>query len=101
MMNGSKTALDAAAGIKMPHNVIMEDRRSLTVSGVTDVDSFDEQTVVVFTEMGELTIKGEDLHISRLTLEVGEMLVEGKIWSLTYADSKPQQSGGFWGRVFR
>lgn len=86
----------------VPHNVILEDRRRLTVSGVSDVDSFDEQTVIVFTQMGELTVKGEDLHINRLSLEMGELAVEGDITSLSYTDraQKPQQ-GSFWGRVFR
>ncbi len=51
-MNGSKAAVGAAEGIKAPHNVIMEDRHTLTVSGISDVDSFDEQTVIVFTDMG-------------------------------------------------
>lgn len=86
----------------VPHNLILEDRRRLTVSGVSDVDSFDEQTVIVFTQMGELTVKGEDLHINRLSLEMGELAVEGDIASLCYTDraQKPQQ-GSFWGRVFR
>ena len=86
----------------VPHNVILEDRRRLTVSGVCDVDSFDEQTVIVFTQMGELTVKGEDLHINRLRLEMGELALEGDITALTYTDraQKPQQ-GSFWGRVFR
>ena len=44
--------------ISLPHNLVLEDRRSLMVSGVSDVDSFDEQTVIVFTEMGELTVRG-------------------------------------------
>ena len=70
----------------VPHNVILEDRRRLTVSGVSDVDSFDEQTVIVFTQMGELTVKGEDLHINRLSLEMGELAVEGDIASLSYTD---------------
>lgn len=86
----------------VPHNVILEDRSRLTVSGVSDVDSFDEQTVIMFTQMGELTVKGEDLHINRLSLEMGELAVEGDIASLSYTDraQKPQQ-GSFWGRVFR
>ena len=75
-MNGSKAAVGAAEGIKAPHNVIMEDRHTLTVSGISDVDSFDEQTVIVFTDMGELTVKGEGLHINRLSLEVGEIMIE-------------------------
>ena len=45
----------------IPHNIVLEGRRLLTVSGVSDVDSFDEETVVVFTELGELTVKGSDL----------------------------------------
>ncbi len=100
-MNGSKAMLGAAESIKAPHNVIMEDRHTLTVSGISDVDSFDEQTVIVFTEMGELTVKGEGLHINRLSLEVGEIMIEGSISSLAYSDSKPAQEGGFWSRVFR
>ena len=85
----------------LPHNLIMENRNRLTVSGVSDVDSFDEQTVIVFTDMGELTVKGEGLHINRLSLEVGEIMIEGNISSLSYSDSKPTQEGGFWSRVFR
>lgn len=88
--------------MKMPHNISLEDRRHLTVSGVSDVDSFDEQTVSVFTDLGELTIKGEDLHINRLSLEMGELVVDGEISALTYSDhAKPQQGASFWGRVFR
>ncbi|MCL2531669.1 MAG: sporulation protein YabP [Oscillospiraceae bacterium] len=86
----------------MPHNIIMEDRRLLTLSGVADVDSFDENTVVVFTDLGELTVRGSDLHINRLSVEVGELLLEGRIDSLSYQN--PQQKntgGGLFGRVFR
>lgn len=102
MNSSNKASLDINSQIKVPHNVIMEDRRSITVSGVSDVDSFDEQSVILFTDMGELTIKGANLHINRLSLEVGELMVEGEIWGLSYSDNKPQQSGGgFWSKVFR
>ncbi|MBR6786015.1 MAG: sporulation protein YabP [Clostridia bacterium] len=84
----------------MPHNLVLEDRRLLTLSGVSDVDSFDEETVVVFTDMGELTIRGADLHINRLSVEIGELTVEGKISALIYSqDAAPK--GGFFSRVFR
>lgn len=43
----------------MPHHLVLEDRRALTVSGVSDVDSFDELTVIIYTDLGELTVKGE------------------------------------------
>ena len=59
----------------MPHNIVLEDRKMLTISGVADVDSFDEETVIVFTDLGELTIRGTNLHINRLSVEVGELTV--------------------------
>ena len=62
--------------IRVPHNLILEDRKHLTVSGVSDIDSFDEETVVVYTQMGELTIKGSDLHINALNIDTGELTVE-------------------------
>ena len=84
----------------MPHNLVLEDRRMLTVSGVSDVDSFDEETVVVFTDLGELTVRGSNLHINRLSVEVGELTVEGNIAALIYSDEAPK-SGGFFSKVFR
>lgn len=87
--------------VTLPHNLVLEDRRSLTVSGVSDVDSFDEQTVIVFTEMGELTVRGEQLHINKLSVDTGDLSIEGKISSLTYTDEGPRQGGGFFSRVFR
>ena len=85
---------------KMPHNVIMEDRKKLTISGVTDIDSFDEQTVIAITEMGEMTIRGWDLHIIRLNLDQSELSIEGEISSLTYTDVKPKAQG-FFAKVMR
>jgi sporulation protein YabP len=73
--------------IKRPNNVILENRRMLLISGVTDVGSFDEQTVVVFTELGELTIKGTSLHVDRLNLEIGEIALSAKKVAL-----KPRKS---------
>lgn len=84
----------------LPHNLVLEDRRMLTVSGVSDVDSFDEETVIVFTDLGELTIRGSNLHINRLSVEVGELTVEGNISALIYAEDN-RKNGGFFSRVFR
>lgn len=85
---------------KIPHNIIMEDRKKLSISGVTDIDSFDEQTVIAFTSQGELTIRGWNLHITRLNLEQNELLVDGEISSLTYTDTRPQAKG-FFSKVLR
>lgn len=85
---------------RLPHNIIMEDRKKLSVSGVTDIDSFDEQTIVAVTELGELTIRGWDLHITRLNLEQSELAVDGQISSLTYTDTRPKAQG-FFSKVLR
>ncbi len=84
----------------LPHNCILEDRKMLSVSGVNDVGSFDEQTIVAATDYGELTIRGEKLHITKLSLEVGELCIEGKISCLQYADVI-EKGGSFLSRVFR
>lgn len=84
----------------VPHNCILEDRKTLSVSGVNDVGSFDEQTIIAATDYGELTVRGEKLHITKLSLEIGELCIEGKISSLQYTDVI-EKSGGFLSRVFR
>ena len=82
------------------HNAILENRQRLQLSGVTDVDSFDEQNITVLTDMGELSVRGSELHIEKLSTDTGEMSVEGKIDALIYTDDEPHQ-GGFFARVFR
>ncbi len=82
------------------HNLILEERGSLTVTGVEDVDSFDEQTVVVYTGLGELTVRGNQLHIERIDLQAGELELQGQVDSMTYAD-QPAVRGGFFARIFR
>lgn len=86
---------------KKMHNLIMENRAQLTVSGVEDVDSFDEEQVVLFTDYGELTIKGDNLHINKLSIENGEVSVEGDIFALTYSDTEPAAGSGFLSRLFK
>lgn len=85
---------------RVAHNVIMENRRSLSLSGVEDVDSFDEQTVVLLTGLGELTVGGEELRIIRFDQETGELDMSGTINDLTYSQLKPQRKG-FWTRLAR
>lgn len=91
---------DDKKAIKLPHSVIMEDRKKLSISGVTDIESFDEQTIIAVTDLGELTIRGWNLHITRLNLEQTELLVDGEISSLTYTDVRPQAKG-FFAKVMR
>ena len=91
---------DEKPAAKGPHNVILEDRKRISITGVKDVDSFDEETVIVFTDLGELTVRGKDLHINRLSVEVGELTLEGSISALIYSE-EAAKSGGFFSRVFR
>ncbi|MGN0446973.1 MAG: sporulation protein YabP [Acutalibacteraceae bacterium] len=86
--------------ILLPHNVLLKDRSQLNISGVTDVDCFDEESVTVYTDIGELTVKGENLHINKLCLETGELLIEGKVSSLTYQESTVKATS-FFSRVFK
>ncbi len=91
---------DSKDKIILPHNVIMKDRGELSLSGVTDVDSFDENTIIAYTDYGELTITGTELHISSLNIDKGELSVDGRISQLSYADRQPDK-GGFFSKVFR
>lgn len=83
------------------HNIIIEERRRLTISGVTEIDSFDEQAVALFCETGELVIRGEGLHINRIDVDTGELSLEGvRIDGISYADNLPRK-GGFFGKLLR
>ena len=83
------------------HNIIMENRRKISVSGVEDVDSFDEESVSLYTQGGLLIIKGEGLHINKLSLESGDVTVEGEITSLVYSDETKEKNTSFFGKLFR
>jgi len=76
-------------------NVILENRQKLSISGVLDVLSFDDQVVILETELGLLTVKGENLRINKLSIDTSEVIVEGDISSLTYSDNKsPEKNKG-------
>lgn len=87
--------------IKLPHNMILEDRRSLSVSGVEDVDSYDENTVVLFTQLGELTIRGKNLHISKLNVDTGELSMDGEIYAIVYSEEAQKKQGGIFSKLLR
>lgn len=88
---------------KKVHKISMSNRRNANITGVNDVLSFDVKEVLLETEMGMLMMKGEDLHISRLSLEKGEVDVEGKIDSLTYSEheSFAKKSESLFGKLFK
>jgi sporulation protein YabP len=83
------------------HNVTMESRSKVAISGVTDVDCFDENTVLVYTIMGELTIKGKHLQVNDVSVETGEMSLQGDVWSITYGDKDKRSPLSWLGKIFR
>lgn len=86
--------------VKAPHSLIMENRKSLTATGVSNVDSFDEDTIVAYTDLGELIVKGRGLHISKLNLETGEMNLDGEINSVSYSENQSVNTG-FFSKLFK
>ena len=81
------------------HRLELVGREQLTISGVEDVERFDETNIVMSTSAGILVITGEDLHIGKLSLDGGELHVDGRIDSVTYED-QGQSRGGFFSRLF-
>ena len=75
-------------------NLVLENRKKLSVSGVNDVLSFDDQVVMVDTELGLLTVKGENIRINKLSLDTAEVIVEGEIASLSYSQNKQEKNTG-------
>ena len=80
----------------LPHSLTMKDRKSLSMTGVTEVVSFDENSVVLHTELGMLSIHGRELQLKNLTLDGGQVAVEGNVAALIYEEPRP---GGFWRRL--
>lgn len=87
-----------AEQLSLPHKLTLDQRGSLTMTGVTEVVSFDEDTVVVRTSLGTLTVQGQQLQLKTLSVEGGQIAVEGHISSLQYEE--PRQPGGWVRRLF-
>ncbi len=83
------------------HTLILENRSQLSLSGVTDVDSFNEREIVLYTAQGELTVTGRELHINAVSVESGNMTVEGDIWGVRYGDRDRQGPLSLLGKLFR
>ena len=75
------------------HNLMLEDRKRLCLTGVTDVDSFDETVITAYTVRGELTIGGSELRVLSLDIDSGVLRVEGTVSSLTYLENAPKKQG--------
>ena len=84
-------------------NLILENREKLTITGVVDVLSFDDQIVIVETELGMLTIKGEDLRINKLSIDSSEVIIEGEVFNLGYSDNdiSKKNNVSILGKIFK
>ena len=85
--------------IGMQHRLELEGRERLLVTGVEEVERFDEEEIVMNTTAGTLVVGGSQLHIGKLNLDGGELHVDGRIDSVTYEDDR-QSGGGFFSRLF-
>ena len=85
------------------HRLVLSDRHTGSVTGVNDVVSFDENEIVLDTDMGLLTVRGKELHVKRLTLEKGELDLEGQVDSLNYSCNAALKRSGdsFLNRLFK
>jgi len=80
-------------------NLVLESRERATVTGVMEVVSFDEHEVVMETTHGMLTVSGDGLHVEKLTLEAGELVIAGRVDAMLYTEGQGSR-GGFWSRFF-
>ena len=77
-------------------NIVIEDRRLLNLTGVEQVDSFNDNTIVLSTVKGRLSIKGEELNVSKLNLDEGKVEIDGLINSLTYLSKEGEPKNFYW-----
>lgn len=84
----------------LPHNIIMENRSKISISGVENAESYNEQEVVLHTSKGVLIIRGDMLNLSKLNLDSGEITVNGRIVMLEYVEEK-KSGTSILGKIFK
>ena len=82
-------------------NIILENREKLSISGVLDVLSFDDQVVIIETELGLLNVKGENLRINKLSLDTSEVVVEGEVYNLSYSEKNVDKKSSLMSKIFK
>ena len=92
--------INATNNFEKQHNIILEDRKKLILSGVTDVESFEDDAIQLKTSLGDLTIRGAGLKMESFISEAGDLTVNGNIYAIVYTnDSSKKQS--FVSRLFK
>lgn len=85
--------------IRKSHNLIVEDRKKFTLTGVNDVISFDENAIMLDTALGKISVRGENLKLGQFDTQKGDVTGSGKIYALVY--TADENSGGFFSRLFK
>jgi sporulation protein YabP len=84
------------------HSIMIENREKMIITSIEDVESFDEESIIIYTSMGILEIKGSNFRINRLNVEDGEVVIEGVIDSINYSDKNfKEKKIGFFSRIFK
>ena len=85
--------------LKLPHKLVLNERKNLTMTGVTEVVSFDDTSVVLRTALGTLEIQGQQLVLKTLSIDGGQVAVDGHICAMYYEEPRP--ASGFWSRLLK
>lgn len=88
-------------GLNIIQNIVLENREKLSISGVKDVLSFDDQVVIVETELGLLSIKGNNLKIIKLSIDTSDVKIEGDINNLAYSQNHPKNETSIFSKIFK
>ncbi len=82
-------------------NVILENRKKLTLTGIKDVLSFDDEIVIVESELGLLNIKGADLKVNKISVESGDVVIDGTVKAIEYSDKNTSSKQGLMSKIFK
>ncbi len=96
--------MDNGGNTQIKHTVLIENRNRIKINCVEDVESFNEEKVVVYTSMGVMIVTGFDFKVSRLSVDDGQLVIDGEVDKVEYmeeAKNERGESGGFLGRLFR
>ncbi|MBU5266108.1 sporulation protein YabP [Virgibacillus proomii] len=83
------------------HNVKINNRKNLEISGVKEVDSFDNEEFLLETVMGYLIVRGQNLQLKNLDVNEGSVVIKGKIYELSYIDEQQEKAKGFFSKLFK
>ncbi len=98
MNMGNNNISGASSSAGAPHCLILSERKQLSLTGVDDVMNFDDKTVEISTELGMMTVEGDEIHIEKLDILKKELVLCGKISAIFYTDKTVKKSRGLFGK---